>query len=200
MAECPRSPGSTARRLPADRGRWRSRLERIRNELDAGEPRPDPGRDPEQERLARPLRADARGPPGAAGPPGARPVHRGHAAGAAAGDAAPALPAPGAGRGAGTRGRTTTATPRGWGATPRVGRVAVDPADRAGRPRGSRASGRWAWPRRAGPASDRAQVAQDEISEMIAFVEDMPLRWAVKRLELALRGPRPARRSSSAVC
>jgi hypothetical protein len=35
------------------------------------------------------------------------------------------------------------------------------------------------------PCERAAQMAQDEISEMIAFVEDMPLRWAVTRLELA---------------
>ncbi len=35
------------------------------------------------------------------------------------------------------------------------------------------------------PCERAAQTVQDEISEMIAFLEDMPLRRAVKRLELA---------------
>jgi len=35
------------------------------------------------------------------------------------------------------------------------------------------------------PCQRSAQAARDEISETIAFLEDMPLRRAVKRLELA---------------
>ena len=43
----------------------------------------------------------------------------------------------------------------------------------------------WAWPRRVGLASGAPRRPHDEISETIAFLEDMPLRRAVKRLELA---------------
>ena len=43
------------------------------------------------------------------------------------------------------------------------------------------------------PCERAAQHTRDEISEMIAFLEDLPLRRAVSRLELARAGPRAAR-------
>ena len=48
------------------------------------------------------------------------------------------------------------------------------------------------------PCERAAQTTQDEISEMIAFLEDMPLRRAVSRAGACPRGPGPAHHSSSA--
>ena len=117
---------------------------------------------------------------------------RGCNSGAAADVAAGALPAAGTGVIAGIDERRR-GHPRGWEAIPRNG------------PRHSPSAGS-SWPTRPGPGSRRwasiearrpceraAQHARDEISEMIAFLEDMPLRRAVKRLELARRRPRAAR-------
>ena len=159
-------------------------LERVRNGL-VPSAAPSRADDSEHGSAAIAVRPVAGRPPRAAGPAGARGADLGRPAGAAPAAPAPALQAPGAGGLPGTvRGRRRQDA-RGWGETPRSG------------PRPCRSAGS-SWPTRPRsrlremdliearrPCERAAQAASDEISEAIAFIEDMPLRRAVKRLELA---------------
>ena len=133
-----------------------------------------------------PLRSVAGRAAGATSPQRARLVHPGAPPEQLLAHAAAALPAPGARRGARSPPQIATAIPHWLGGDPaELDESLSDPPDRAGRASGGRASENGPRGSHAGPASEPPRRAQDEISEMIAFLEDMPLRRAVKRLELA---------------